>query len=55
MDETALLLFLGYLRALGAVAIDYDKELETFVEKTTGKPVGELVREFLGVAKESNS
>ena len=55
MDETALLIFLGYLRALGAVAIEYDKELETFVEKTTGKPVGEIVREFLGVVVEGNS
>ena len=47
MDETALLLFLGYLRALKAIAIEYDQEKETYVEKLSGKTVGAIVREFL--------
>jgi len=47
MDETALLIFMGYLRALRVIDIAYDADLETYVERVTGKPVGEIVREFL--------
>ncbi len=48
MDDAPFLMFLGYLAAMEIVALDFDGDKGTYVERTTGKTVGEIVREFLG-------